>query len=69
MDDHRRTYWESCLDSLSDSTLVSILPFIGMMAGSDEASVSGMSGFFRDLERVLLEVAFVRFACNAGSDG
>lgn len=68
MDSERRIYWESCLDSFSDSTLVSILPFIGRMADSEESSASGMSGFFHDLERVLLEVAFVRFAGNAGSD-
>jgi len=69
MDAHRRVYWESYLDSLDDCTLVSILPFICKMAGSDEASASGMAGFFRDLERVLLEVSFVRFSSNAGSDG
>ena len=63
-----RTYWESRLDALSDSSLVSILPFIGIMADSREASASGMSGFFRDLERVFLEVVFVRFAGTADSD-
>lgn len=65
----RRAYWESYLDSLDDSTLASILPFISKMALSDEASDSRMSGFFHDLERVLLEVVFVRFACGACSDG
>ena len=40
----RRTYWEYYLDSLDDSTLVSILPFIAQMAVSDEASASAMSG-------------------------
>lgn len=68
MSSERRTYWESRLDALSDSSLVSILPFIGIMADSQEASASGMSGFFRDLERVLLEVVFVRFAGTADSD-
>jgi len=62
----RRTYWEYYLDSLDDSTLVSILPFIAQMAVSEEASASAMSGFFHDLERVLLEVVFVRFAGTAG---
>ena len=36
------------------------------MAVSDEASASAMSGFFHDLERVLLEVVSVRFAGTAG---
>ena len=45
MDSDRCTYWESRLDSLDDSTPVSIFPYIGKMAGSEEASVSRMSGF------------------------
>ena len=66
MDSDRCTYWESWLDSLDDSTPVSIFPYIGKMAGSEEASVSRMSGFFHDIERVLLE--FVRFAGPADLD-
>lgn len=68
MDAHRHTYWEFYLDSLNDSTLVSLLPFLGKMASSDEAVAASLSGFFSDLERVLLEVVFVRFAERVPGD-